>query len=369
MTVIWLLLGWLFAVLFGVLVISMVLSKNWPHALILLLLVLLTFPPASSFLQDQFRWSIHPVLRAVIIAGLLGVFVWLMIGTKATSIYQSPQVKAQFLKIYDEKMADWPIPYEDLFLDTEYGQVHVIASGPEGAPAMLLLHASGVASWSWKYNVAALSQSYRTYAIDLIGDAGKSEFASLEHIMKTGEDQARLYAEISDKLGLDKAYVVGASEGGFIASNYALHYPQRVEKMVLLGPMGYSGAVQSIIRITFTQLFPLKSIQESTFAWAFSDSAHLQEDLGEWFPLVMTGLKPVKVAPLPLAPEQRQNLQVPVLFVFGMRDNLVGDPEAARALVQDLPDVRVETLEAGHLMAAELPEQANQLILEFFGQP
>jgi pimeloyl-ACP methyl ester carboxylesterase len=119
----------------------------------------------------------------------------------------------------------------------------------------------------------------------------------------------------------------------------------------------------------FAQFFPLKPIQDNTFSWAFSDSAVLQEDLGEWFHLLMSGVVPKKVIPLSFSAEERQSLQVPVLFVFGEQDNLVGDPEAARALVQDLPDMRVETLEAGHLMAAEMPEEANQLILDFFGSP
>jgi pimeloyl-ACP methyl ester carboxylesterase len=161
---------------------------------------------------------------------------WLLIGKKATSIYKSPAVKAQFLQIYDEKMAEWPIPYEDVFVDTQYGRVHAIASGPEDTSAMLLLHASGVASWSWKYNVEGLSQTYRTYAIDLIGDAGKSEFTGLEHILKDGKDQAALYAEITDKLGISKTFLVGASEGGFIATNFALYYPERVEKWPYSAP-------------------------------------------------------------------------------------------------------------------------------------
>jgi pimeloyl-ACP methyl ester carboxylesterase len=55
--------------------------------------------------------------------------------------------------------------------------------------------------------------------------------------------------------------------------------------------------------------------------------------------------------------------------VFGKRDNLVGDPEAARQLVQDLPNVRVEVLDAGHLIAAEQPGPANALILAFFEGP
>lgn len=365
----WLILGWLFAILFALLTVSMLLLKNWLHALVLFLLVLLFLPPVSSFIQNSFSWSIHPVIRFVLIVGLLFVFVRLLFGARITSIYKSPQIEAQFMEIYDEKMKDWPVPFEDAFIDTQYGKVHVVVSGAEGAPAMLLLHASAVSSWSWKYNVEELNQHYRTYAIDLIGDAGKSEFASLENIMKDGRDQAALYTEITDKLGVEKAYVVGASEGGFIGTNFALHAPERIEKLALLGPMGYSGAVQSVIRITFTQLFPLKPIQDSTFSWAFSDSAQLKEDFSEWFPLIMSGYNSVKVAPLPFSAEERQGLKVPVLFVLGERDNLVGDPQAARALVQDIPDARVEVVNAGHLMAAELPEACNQLILEFFGAP
>ena len=83
----------------------------------------------------------------------------------------------------------------------------------------------------------------------------------------------------------------------------------------------------------------------------------------------MTSYKSVKVAPMPFAPEQRQSLQVPVMFIFGERDNLVGDPGAATALVQDIPDVRVEIVAAGHLMAGELPADCNNLILDFFGNP
>jgi pimeloyl-ACP methyl ester carboxylesterase len=43
----------------------------------------------------------------------------------------------------------------------------------------------------------------------------------------------------------------------------------------------------------------------------------------------------------------------------------VRDPIRARDLVQDIPGVRVEIVDAGHLMAAEDPEQVNTLILEF----
>jgi pimeloyl-ACP methyl ester carboxylesterase len=366
MKYVWLTLGWVFAILFGLLTISMLLLNNWLHALVLFLAVLLCLPLVSLFIKNHFGWSMHPLLRGVLIVVLLFVFVRLLLGAGVTSVYKSPEIKARFIEIYDEKMIDWPVPYEDVFVDTQYGKVHVIVSGPKEAPPLLLLHASAVASWSWKYNIAGLSKKYKCYAIDLIGDVGKSEYSDMNNTLKTGEDQARLYAEITEKLNVNKAFIVGASEGGFVATNYALFYPEHVEKLVLLGPMGYAGATESVIRIMFAQFFPLKFIQDSTFSWAFSNNPKLKSEFSEWFPLVMTGYNPAKVAPLPFSAEERQGLQVPVLFVFGERDNLVGDPEAAKALVQDIPNVRVEVVEAGHLMGGEQPEQVNALITGFF---
>ncbi|MBN1997957.1 hypothetical protein JW935_10420 [candidate division KSB1 bacterium] len=85
------------------------------------------------------------------------------------------------------------------------------------------------AAWSWKYNVKELSAHYRTFAIDLIGDAGKSEFTDMDNVIKPGKDQADLYKEIADSLGVVKSVVVGASEGGFIGTDLSLYAPERKE--------------------------------------------------------------------------------------------------------------------------------------------
>lgn len=268
MTIVGSIFGWIFAILFGLLTISMLMLSNWLHALVLFLIVLLCLPPVNTLLKQQFDWTIHPLMQLVLIVGLLIVFSRLLISGELTSIYKSPEIKAQFMDIYDEKMTEWPVTYEDVFVDTQYGKIHVIVSGPENAPPMFLLHASGVSGWSWKFNVEDLSQDYRTYIIDTLGDVGKSEYASLDNIMRTGEDQANLYAEIADKLGIEKAVVVGASDGGAIASHYAIHYPERVEKLALLGSMGYAGATESIIN-HFCPVFPAKIGSKEHFQMGF----------------------------------------------------------------------------------------------------
>ena len=54
MTYVWLVLGWIFAILFGLLTISMLLLNNWLHALVLFLVVLLCLPPVSSFVKGSY---------------------------------------------------------------------------------------------------------------------------------------------------------------------------------------------------------------------------------------------------------------------------------------------------------------------------
>ena len=200
------------------------------------------------------------------------------------------------------------------------------------------------------------------------GDAGKSTLSDVGNYPQNGRQQGELYAEIADKLGVEKAYVVGASEGGFIGTNYALYAPERVEKLVLLGPMGYAGTTESIVRIMLVQFFPLKPMRESTVPWAFGDDPQVVNEFGEQLRLLMAGGVPKKATPVRFTAEQRQSLEVPVLLILGQKDNLVGDPEAARALVQDIPDIRVEVLDTGHLIGAEQPEKVNALILEFLAE-
>jgi pimeloyl-ACP methyl ester carboxylesterase len=353
-----LILAWLLSLLLALLTVSMVMLGNWLPAVALLAALALVVPPVVALMQRRLGGRPRSWLRVGLVLALLGVFGYSLVATKVTSIYKSPEIRARFMELYDQKMREWPVPYEDIYLDTRYGKVHVVASGDKQAPPMLLLHASAVSSWSWKYNAAALSAHHRIFAIDLIGDAGKSEFANLDNIMRNGRDQAELYAQIADQLGVGKAVIVGASEGGFIGSNYALHFPDRVDKLVLLGPMGYAGATQSALCITFAQMFPLKPVQRWTFDWAFGDNAEIRQDFREWFLLIMNGYNPAKVPPWPLSSEQRRSLKVPVMMVLGSRDHLVGDPEAARALVSDIPDIRVEVVQAGHLMAVERDEAA-----------
>jgi pimeloyl-ACP methyl ester carboxylesterase len=241
------------------------------------------------------------------------------------SIYRTPEVQKKLMRIYDERLNRWPVPYESRYLNTPYGKVHIIISGPETGPPVLLLHASAMASWSWLYNIKGLNDYYRTYAIDTIGEAGRSILADIRHFPNDGRSIASFCSEIMDSLGIGRATLIGASQGGFIVTNIALHRSERVNRVILCGPMGYTGTNSSVLRILFTTMFPLKAIQTSVTHWGFGDDPRINREVGEWFTLILVGVISRQARPVPFTKEQLQSLKMPVLLLLGNRDALVVD--------------------------------------------
>ncbi len=84
--------------------------------------------------------------------------------------FWSPKLEAEFNAAYGEAMQNWPVPYDDLFVPTAFGDTHVVASGPLNADSVVLLNPGGGSATIWRRNVEPLSQHYRTYAIDVIGE-------------------------------------------------------------------------------------------------------------------------------------------------------------------------------------------------------
>ncbi|MCL8015640.1 alpha/beta fold hydrolase [Streptomyces sp. AS02] len=117
------------------------------------------------------------------------------------------------------------------------GRKIFVAETGEGTP-VLLLHgggpgASGVANYS--RNIAELARDYRVIVPDLpgYGRSGKG----IDMTDPFGALAAGIRG-VLDQLGLDKAHFVGNSYGGACALRLALDTPDRVERMVLMGPGG-----------------------------------------------------------------------------------------------------------------------------------
>ena len=147
MVTFWLALSWIFSIIL-IFIAFFVLGMGGRIQFFLILgIVLLLFPPIRLLLNRitgiSFPWWVRCLLILILIAGVVLSFIL----NPATSIYKSPEYKAKLMTIYDAKLAQWPVPYESVFVNTSYGKIHVIVSGPENAPPVLLIHASGCISF------------------------------------------------------------------------------------------------------------------------------------------------------------------------------------------------------------------------------
>ncbi len=89
-------------------------------------------------------------------------------------IYKSPEGERLVRERYLAFLKHWPAPHQQIRIPTSQGETFVVASGSEGAPALVLLHGSAGNSAMWMGEIRAFAEHFRVYAIDMIGEAGLS---------------------------------------------------------------------------------------------------------------------------------------------------------------------------------------------------
>lgn len=112
--------------------------------------------------------------------------------------------------------------------------VHDLGSG---AP-VLLIHGSGpgVTAWAnWRLVMPALAQSCRVIAPDMAGFGYTERLPGDVHTMEGWVAHA---IGVLDALGIERTDLVGNSFGGAIALALAIHHPERVRRLVLMGSVG-----------------------------------------------------------------------------------------------------------------------------------
>jgi pimeloyl-ACP methyl ester carboxylesterase len=246
------------------------------------------------------------------------------------SAFKSSEGEAKFLAAYDRGMKSWPVPYEQVDVRSRFGTTHVVICGPKTAPPMVLLHGYMATLTMWSPNIAAFSKSYRVYAIDVMGQPGKSH--PREPIRSVVDFVSWLSATL-DALELDRVFLVGMSFGGWLALNYAVAAPRRVRKLVLLSPGGLLPMVrQFTVRGMIMVWVPTRVTVNSFFSWlgfTYRDYANLLD-------LVCLGLKyfrmPIETArvmPAVVPDEALRAMRVPTLLLIGEQEVI---SDAARAL-------------------------------------
>ena len=291
-------------------------------------------------------------------------------------MFTSPEGEKEVLCAYQAIMDKWAPPYKELTIPTSFGETHVIASGPEDAPPVVLLHALLASAMSWYRNVDALSQSYRVYAVDVIGEGNKSR--PVKPITSL-DDFLHWFTEVIDGLGIDTLYLAGNSYGGFTGAYYAMKLPERIRKLVLIGPAATIYKMRPFYTHMFIPkaiygFFPkvpgVKRVMQNSVDWMHKG---LPRD-PLWEPLfynsMVYGGLINQVFPRMYSKEEFAQIKAKVLLILGDKEAIYNDLysaiQSARKLI---PNVKVEVIPAAHhVTAVANPEKVNQKLLEFFAE-
>jgi pimeloyl-ACP methyl ester carboxylesterase len=291
-----------------------------------------------------------------------------------TSAFKTPEGEVAFLAAYDAAMNLWPVPYEEVEIPTRFGSTHVVVSGPLDAPPLVLLHGYLVTLASWSPNIADFSKRYRVYAIDVMGQPGKSIPDPDEPIRDTADLVAWL-CETLDALDLNRISLAGMSFGGWLGLNFAMAAPERVRKLVLLSP---GASFQPIVRQFFlrgmpTFLIPTRLTANAYMGWmGFKDTSG-DPLTGCILDLFYLGAKfyrlnteTARVLPDVFSDDALRALQVPVLLLIGEREVIYDPAKALERAGRLIPDFEGELVPGcSHDMCASQYRMVDARVLDF----
>ncbi len=261
-------------------------------------------------------------------------------------------------------------------------RLHYQEAGDEDAPPIILIHGFISSNLIWSHILLPLANAgFRVIAPDLPGYGYSDKPREARY---TIDEQARVVTRLMDKLGIQTATIVGASYGGAIAATLALDYPERVEKLVLVGAVSNDEAKKKLLlRIS---RFPIvgdivtplflgsrwilrkrmqdmyrrmgKPINERMVA----SRHHLLETANTHRAMIRTA----RNWSANRIEREASLIRHPTMLVWGDEDNHIPIDNAIR-LRDALPNARLIVFRnCGHLPPAEYPEKFVRVVADFY---
>ena len=135
------------------------------------------------------------------------------------------------------------------FIDVDGLRVHYQEAGDKRAPALVLIHGFTSSTLVWSKVFLRLAEAgYRVIAPDMLGYGYSAKPRNGEY---TIAGQARLLTRLLDALGIPRAIFIGSSYGGAVAATCGLDYPDRVEKLILVGAVNNNRPLEFMLMRVF----------------------------------------------------------------------------------------------------------------------
>jgi len=258
------------------------------------------------------------------------------------------------------------------YVEVDGTRVHYRIEG-EGPP-LLLLHGVLAQLQTWDGWVDRLKQHYQIVRVDLPGFGLTGPFARGEY---TPQFAVEFFERIRKELGYERFHLAGNSLGGFISWYYAAHYPQHVDKLILIDPLSYPFKSPWVMRFVslpiigeITRFFaPRHVVRQNTRAVYGNHRLVTDEIVDRYYELLLReGNRSAMVDFFRAGGvhfaldrnggyhEHIPKITAPTLLMWGERDRWIPVSLVER-WKQDLPGIGVKLYPgAGHIPMEESPE-------------
>ena len=250
---------------------------------------------------------------------------------------------------------------------------HDVGSGP----AMLMLHGSGagVSGWAnWRGIMPQLSEHFRVIVPDMVGFGYTETPDDLEfRIFDTWISQMM---SLLDQLGIEKTHLVGNSFGGGLSLHLAIRYPDRFDRIVLMGAGGvpmplndnlaelwqYKPSVENMKRVMDIMAYNRDLVTDELAELRYQ--ATIRPGAQEVFPEPLQRHLDAQI----VSDEQLASLPNETLIIHGRDDRVVPFANSMH-MFNTIPNAQLHAFgKCGHWTQIEHADRFRELVVDFFGE-
>ncbi len=276
---------------------------------------------------------------------------------------------ALWLYAPDKPRAALEAAYPGQYRTVEGVRIRFMDTGPEDAPALILLHGFGASLETWEPWAKALSARYRVIRLDLPGFGLTGPDPAGDY---SDERTLAVIAGLMDQLGLPRAAFIGNSLGGRFAWEFAARYPLRVSRLVLISPDGfaspgfeYGKAPEVPLMLEAMPWVGPRALVRANLAPAYANEKALTEEtLTRYSDMLLAPgvrraiLDRTRQTVLSDPSERLKSITAPTLLLWGERDAMIPISNSADYL-RLMPHATLVRLPGlGHVPFEEAPARA-----------
>ena len=208
---------------------------------------------------------------------------------------------------------------------------------------LILLHGNGEDCGYFVHQMEPFAKHFRVIAIDTRGHGQTPRGEASFSIRQFAED----LLDFMNLHQIEKAHILGFSDGGNIAMIFALMHPERVEKLILNGANLNASGVKRKVQIPIEIGYRIAKL----FATKSPAARKNAEMLG-----LMVNDPNVKA-------EELSCIQNPTLVIAGEKD-MIKDSHT-RLIAKSIPEAMLSIIPGNHFIANKNPDTFNEVVLRF----